>query len=69
MDIILETTGGAGERSFQKCYLTPFLRVRRWVKVEAGRSPRRLLDWFRQDVMVAWKRLAAMGMVTWKGLR
>lgn len=30
-------------------YLPPDLWVSRWVNVEAGRSPKRLLDWSKQD--------------------
>lgn len=47
--IILQTTEGTEERCFQKWYLPPDLWVSRWVNVEAGRSPKRLLDWSKQD--------------------
>lgn len=64
--VILLTTEGTGERGrwcFQKWHLSPDLWVRRWVKVDARRSHSRLLDWSRQDVMMAWMRLVAVEMV------
>lgn len=63
--VILQSTAGTGEkgRHASGVICNPRCMGQRWVKVEAGGSLRRLLDWCRQDVLVAWMVLVAMRLV------
>lgn len=68
--IFLPTTEEQGRRgggASRSGYLTPDLWVRRWVKLEARRSLKRLLGWSRHDGMVAWVKLVVRAMVRGAG--